>query len=714
MRHVLLALLLTTTTVDARVTPVEPATRPPAIAPSPVAEEYFGTKVTDPFRGLEALDPPTLAWMRAQGANTRRILDSIAPRAAYLAKVSALTGAFGAVRDPQIGGTRLFYQERGPGRDQFDLMVLEADGTKRRLIDMAAFIAAHGKVPHAIDYYAPSRDGTKVAVGISAAGSEDSRLSVVDAATGATLAGPLDRAQFGGPAWLDDGSGLFFTRLQALKPGQPISDKYNNATVAYWTFRGEPTTVVGAVQHLGPNRDPIRAPSITVVPRSDQAILVVQNGVAPEAEAWVAPLAAVRAGTARWRQVVTTADAVTRFGADKSRIVLLTHAGAPTFKVTAMKWSGTAATATTLVPASPSRINESVAVARDGVYVGGREGLFARPLRVEGDGVIAPIALPYDGTMSDIVTDPEKDGAVFNLDAEVRPPTTFRLDRGKLTDLGLETRPKLDYTKYRSVALTATARDGTKVPMTVLTTAGPVSARPLLLDAYGAYGISNLPAFNPIFLTFVDAGGSIAECNVRGGGELGDAWRLGGKDANKPNTWRDAIACAEALIAAGYTTKDQLAISGTSAGGIMVGRAVTERPDLFVAAVSRVADSNTLRSETMVSGPANIPEFGTVKDPQGFRNLYEMDAYQHVKDGVKYPAWLLTTGLTDPRVAPWEAAKMAARLEAAGGPNPVLLRIEEQAGHGLGSTRSTRDGEWADGVAFVLWRAGVAAWQPKP
>ncbi len=713
MRRIMLGLLLTASAVDARVTPVEPATRPPAIAPSPVTENYFGTKVTDPFRGLEALDAPTLAWMRAQGAHTRSVLDSIAPRAAYAAKLTALTGQFGTVKDPQIGAARLFYQERGPGRDQFDLMVLEADGTKRRLIDMAAFIAAHGKVPHAIDYYTPNRDGTRVAVGISAAGSEDSQLSVIDAATGATVAGPLSRAQFGSVAWLDDGTGLFFTRLQEMKPGQAVAEKYENATVAFWTFHGEPATVVGATQHLGPNSDPVRAPFIAVVPGSDQALLIVANGVQNEAESWVAPLAAARSATAKWRKVITTEDAVTKVAANRDRIVLLTHAGAPTFKVTAMKWSGTAATATTLVAARADRINESVAVARDGVYVGGREGLNARPLRVEVDGVVAPIKLPYDGTMGDIVADPERDGAYFDLDARVRPPTTYRFYRGTLTDLGLETRPALNYAKYRAVELRAMAKDGTKVPLTVLTAVGPVTARPLLLDAYGSYGISALPAFNPRQLAFVDAGGAVAECNVRGGGELGDAWRLGGKDANKPNTWRDAIACGEALIAAGYTTKEQLAISGTSAGGIMVGRAATERPDLFAAAISRVGDSNALRSETMVSGPGNVPEFGTVKDPQGFKNLYEMDAYQHVQDGVKYPAWLLTTGLTDPRVAPWEAAKMTARLEAAGGPNPVLLRIEEQAGHGLGTTRTTRDAEEADIAAFVLWRAGVPEWQPR-
>ncbi len=590
MRTAALATMLLATAAGARVAPVEPAVKPPLIAPSPVTEDYFGTKLTDPYRGLEKLDAATLDWMRAQGQVTRQVLDSIAPRAAYLAKMTALTGAFGAVRDVQFGGARLFYQERAPGRDQFDLMVLEPDGTKRRLLDLTAYIAAHQGVPHALDYYVPSRDGSKVAIGVSAAGSEDSRLSVIDAVTGRSLAGPIDRAQFGGVSWLDDGTGLFFVRLQKLGQGQPISDKYNNASADFWDLRGEPVVVAGALQNLGPNRDPNKAPVVTVVPHATMALLTLQNGVQNETELFVAPLAEVRAGRAKWRQVATTADAVTGFTADRDRVVLLTHKDAPTFKVTAMPWSGTAATAATLLAARAGRINESVAMARDGVYVGGREGLNGRPLRLGADGRTQPVALPYDGTVGAVAADPDHDGAVVDLDSYVHPPATFRVANGQVRDLGLDRNPPIDFARYRAVEMTATAKDGTKVPLTVLTAAGPVTARPLLLDAYGAYGISALPGFRPRYLAFVDAGGTFAECNVRGGGEFGDAWRLGGKDANKPNTWRDAIACAEALIAAGYTTSQQLAITGTSAGGIMVGRAATERPDLFAAAITRVGD----------------------------------------------------------------------------------------------------------------------------
>jgi prolyl oligopeptidase len=207
-------------------------------------------------------------------------------------------------------------------------------------------------------------------------------------------------------------------------------------------------------------------------------------------------------------------------------------------------------------------------------------------------------------------------------------------------------------------------------------------------------------------------GAAYGVCHVRGGGELGDAWRLAGKDANKPNTWRDLVACAEDAIARGLTTRDRLFIVGGSAGGITMGRAMTERPDLFAGVIDQVPVANPLRQEFSPNGPPNIPEFGTVTTEAGFRNLLAMDSSQAVKDGTTYPAVLITTGLNDPRVAPWEPAKFAARLQASGTPNPVLLRVEEEAGHGIGSTKTQRDQEFADMAAFIFWRAGRAGWAP--
>ncbi len=260
------------------------------------------------------------------------------------------------------------------------------------------------------------------------------------------------------------------------------------------------------------------------------------------------------------------------------------------------------------------------------------------------------------------------------------------------------------------------ARDGVMVPLSILyaKTLKRDGSAPVLLDAYGAYGIDQDAAFIARALPWLDLGGVYAFVHVRGGGELGEAWHQAGMKLTKPNTWRDAIDCAEYLIAEHWTSKGKIAVQGGSAGGIMVGRFMTERPDLLAVAIDQVGSSNTLRQEFSENGPDNVPEFGTIKDADGFKGLAEMDSYQHVKDGVRYPAVLLTTGANDPRVSPWEPGKMTARLQAAtASGKPVILRVEYDAGHGIGSTRTQRDLETADTYAFILWQTGDARFQPK-
>jgi prolyl oligopeptidase len=211
----------------------------------------------------------------------------------------------------------------------------------------------------------------------------------------------------------------------------------------------------------------------------------------------------------------------------------------------------------------------------------------------------------------------------------------------------------------------------------------------------------------------LEDGGVLAVAHVRGGGEYGEDWHQAGRLLNKPNTYRDFIACAEYLQSQGYGSPATTAIEGGSAGGITVGMALTERPELFRAVLSEVGDSNALRVEHATDGPANSLEYGTTTNPDGFRALYAVDATQHVRDKTPYPAVLLTTGINDPRVAPWQPGKMAARLEAAtSSGRPVLLRVDFDAGHGVGSTRAQRDWETTDQLAFFYWQIGKKAYQP--
>src|SRR5438034_836980 len=240
-----------------RVNPIAPSGTPPGLAARAVEEMYFGTKVIDPFRFMEAMDPKTIAWIKAQGAYTRSVFDSIAPRAQYLRTLSAFSASFGFVRSAQVTRNHIFYLERKPGSDVYDLVVRASGGQTHTLVDTKALIKAAGGVPQAIDYFTASRDGKRVAVGISAGGSEASVLTVLDTATAATVAGPIDRAQWSQPSWTDNGSGLFLGRLQERRPGAAPTDKYLNSSSSYWDLNGPPVPMAGAATGLGPIKDPV-------------------------------------------------------------------------------------------------------------------------------------------------------------------------------------------------------------------------------------------------------------------------------------------------------------------------------------------------------------------------------------------------------------------------------------------------------------------------
>jgi prolyl oligopeptidase len=697
--------------------PLAPIGVPPRPAPPPirpVTETLWGMQVTDNYRYMEALDPATIDWMKAQGAYARGVFDAIKPLPALQARVSAFTGSFGFVQSYNFYGGRSFYEERRPGADTFDLVVSDAAGT-RRIVDMAALRAQNGGTPMAINYILPSNDGSKVAVGISAGGSEAASLFVYDAVTGARIAGPVDRAQFGATSWSLDNRSIYFVRLKKLGPTDPPSEKYRDDTLDVWDLTGEPAPVFGATLGHGPKFGPDETPVLAVSPGTPVAMLVSVNGVQNERKIWLAPVARATDPGAPWTLLVDRDDGVTGADARGDDLFLLSHKDAPTFKVLQLKAGAPLSSAVTLVPADPRRVIEGLNAAADALYVWTREGDYSHLLRIPaGTTTIEDLALPTKGHVSDVFTDPRQPGVTFSLENWVMPPTELRYDPAArtFTDLRLGVHGDIDPDHFKVSDLAATGHDGVMIPYALIQPKGASGPAITVVEAYGAYGISEVADFSPRRSAMMHEGINYVVCAVRGGGELGEAWRLGGKDANKPNTWKDVISCGEDLIARGVTTKDKLFILGGSAGGITMGRAMTDRPDLFAGVIDIVPDANLLRSEFTPGGPDNIPEFGTIKTEQGFKNLYAMDSIQHIKPGVAYPAILISTGLNDPRVAPWIPAKFAAALEASGTPNPVLLRVDAEAGHGIGSTRTQGDLLTADWIAFAFWRAGKEGWRP--
>ncbi len=687
----------------------------PATAPvTPVTETLYGVTVTDNYRYMESMSPPVVDWIKAQGVYSRKVLDDIPGLAALQQREEAFTGSFGFVGGYVREGGREFYLFRAPGADQFDMMVRE-DGKARKIVDTAALMAAHGGHPYAINYFLPSDDGSKVAVGVSEGGSEAAVLYVYDASTGAQIAGPVDRAEFGATSWSPDNATLYFIRLKALGPKDPGTEKFRDTTLEAWDLKSDPRPLYGPLVGHGPTFGHDENSALGVIPGVNYAVLASINGVQPERKVWIAPVADAEKPDA-WKLVYDRDDDVVSADGRGDEMFLLSHKDAPTFKVLELRAGEPLASAKTLVPAAPGRVIEGVNAAKDALYVSVLEGAYSKLLRIPtGTDRIESVPLPFKGHIGGITSDVRVDGVTVDLSGWVTPPDEYRYDPAAraFTLVPLYVRGNIDPAKFKVTDLEAKGHDGAMIPQNLIEPAGASGPRPTVIEAYGSYGISNLSDFSTRRAAFPREGINYALCAVRGGGEKGDAWRLAGKDANKPNTWADLISCGEDLIARGVTTKKQLFIWGGSAGGITVGRAMTDRPDLFAGVLDLAPSNNTLRAEFSPNGPDNIPEFGTVTNEEGFKNLYAMDSIQHVKKGVDYPAVLISTGLNDPRVSPWEPAKFAAALEAAGTPNPVLLRVDVDNGHSQGQTKSQGDLQVADWIAFVKWRSGEPGWVPN-
>ena len=328
------------------------------------------------------------------------------------------------------------------------------------------------------------------------------------------------------------------------------------------------------------------------------------------------------------------------------------------------------------------------------------------------------VNLPFDGGIDSVAADPRVPGVLLSMTSWTKAPKIYSFDPDSkaVTDTRLQSAgPHDDPADIESEEVKAKSYDGTLVPLSIVHSKGLKrdGSNPIILTGYGGYGIPETPFFIPVLSAIYERGVVFATCHARGGGEYDEEWHLAGKGPTKPNTWRDFIACAEYLIQNKYTSSARLAGSSGSAGGIMIGRAITERPDLFGVAFIAVGVFDMLRLEGTSNGAINLAELGSTKTKPGFDALYAMSPYHHVKDKTAYPAVLLTTGANDNRVDSWQAAKMTARLQAAtASGKPVLLRVDYEAGHGGGSESQFQE-SLADQTSFEFWQFGLPEFLPR-
>ena len=709
-RPILVAVLLFTVAAPALgAPPPAAAAKPPAAAVHEVVDEYFGKKVTDPYRWMEEGGREFDGWLKAQADHARAQLDAIADHKKWFERIHSLDLAEPKVPTAVRVGAQYFYLKTDPGGDSKKLCVRAmAGGAERVLVDPETLTKDDRHF--AIDYFAPSPDGKHVAYGLSSGGSEQSVLHVFEVESGKLLGEAIDRTNFASVAWRHDGKSFFYMRLPPLVEGAPATDFYLRSRVYSHVLGGDAKKDV-AVFGFGVAKSITLADSdfsdVAVVPGSNWAVAVVSHGVKNEQTLYAAPLDKVRGAATPWKKLVDVDDEVTGFDLHGDEIFLLSHKHSARSEVLRADLAHFDFARAKVAVQAGQRVVNRVAAAKDALYVLDLDGGLDKLRRLGWDGKLSDVALPVDGSAESLSTDPRDPGCLVAVDGWTRSQLWYAYDPDKRSfdDTHLQAPSPADFSAIESIEVKVPSTGGVLVPLSIIRKKGLAKdgKSPTVLEGYGAYAIPFTPYFAPTALAWLERGGTLAVAHVRGGGEYGEDWHQDGMLDKKQHTIDDFIACAEYLVKEKYSSTAHLGGRGTSAGGITIGGAITQRPELFAAALVRVGDTDALRSETMESGPANVPEFGSVKTQEGFEALWAMDAYQHVKAGTRYPAVLLTTGANDPRVAPWQAAKMAARLQAAStSGRPILLRVDYDSGHGQGSTVTQLDAEAADLDAF-LW-----------
>jgi prolyl oligopeptidase len=702
------------------------AGHPPVAPVRPVTDTYFGTPVVDNYRYMENLkDPDVQAWMKAQDDFTRRALAAIPGRDALAKRVEALMGGDLRRTDFTRRGQRLFYQTATAGDNLLKLAYRDGvDGQEHVLVDPSK-LSIDSTRHFALDWYAPSWDGRYVAYGISEGGSEKSVLHVVDVQTGSVLSEAIDRTSSCVVSWRSDNQSFFYLRYPKVGPDTPPAQSEYNA-VTHLHVLGQHADGEGDEAVFGRGvSSKIDVPEgqgtyVLLSPDSPYAVAVANHNMDNNPNTfYVARVADIHGADTPWQKIANPDDGVVDIQLHGDRLYALTGKDASRFEVVSMAASHPDLAHAEVVIPEGNNVIDSFALASDGIYLAERAGATFELHRTGFDGKDErTIGLPFAGAIRDLQPDAKLPGVLFELRGWIKAPREMAYAPGAAAaaDTGLIPPSKTERGDLQAVETFATSYDGTRVPVSIISKAGIKrdGLHPTIIYGYGSYGLSMDPNYQPAWRAWLDQGGIMTVVHMRGGGEYGDAWHRAGQKQWKINTMFDFLAGAHYMIDQGYTQSKYLVANGRSAGGIVMGGALTIDPCLFRVVLDDVGVSDTLRFETEPNGPPNVPEMGSTSTEAGFHGLYAMSAYAHIHDGTPYPAVMFTTGANDPRVSPWHMLKMTARVQAASASGrPVLLRVDYDAGHGIGSSVKQTADRYADEWAFSLWQVGAPGFQPK-
>jgi prolyl oligopeptidase len=693
--------------------------KPPDTPKRPVTDEYQGVKVTDDYRWLENWDDPAVKqWSAAENARTREYLDHLPSRAAIKQRLQQLVAASSAAYyDLHSRGGTLFAMKYQPPQQQPMLVAMHSADDPASAKVIFDPNAGSGKGSLSVEFYTPSLDGKYVAVALSEAGSEDCSAHIFELATGKELSDVVPRVNFatagGSLDWKADSSGFYYTRYPQGNE-RPPEDANFYQQVYFHKLGADPKQDAYII-----GKDFPRIAEIQLHASEDGGWLLaaVANGDGGQFAHYVMD------SSGHWTQVTHFEDGIVsaKVGPDNA-LYLLSRKDAPRGQVLRLPLAHLdLAQARVIVPQSPgSGSDESLRASIENfvptpghLYV---IDIMGGPSRVrvfddQGRALAAP-PLPPISAIGQVVSVGGGD-VLFYTSTYLDPPAWYRFDAasGKSARTALYETSPVKFDDAEVVRDFAVSKDGTRVPLNIIRRKGTKldGANPALLDGYGGYGISMKPFFvGSQARVWLDQGGVSATASLRGGGEYGEEWHKAGNLTHKQNVFDDFIACGQYLVEHKYTSPAHLAIIGGSNGGLLMGAAFTQRPDLFRAVVSFVGIYDMLRVELDPNGAFNVTEFGTVKDPGQFKALYAYSPYHDVKVGTAYPAILFLTGENDHRVNPMQSRKMTARLQAAtSSDHPVLLRTTASAGHGIGTALDEEIEQGADFYSFLFDQLGI-------
>jgi prolyl oligopeptidase len=679
---------------------------PPKAKIEPVVDNLYGHKIVDNYRWLEdANSPASQQFVGEELAYTRSLLDPLPGRERIQERLQQLS-LIGTIGAPQAGGVYYFYTRREGTQNQPVLLVREGvHGKDRALVDVNQ-MAADGTV--ALDWWFPTDDGKYVAYGTSHGGSEESILHVIETASGKLLPDTIDRTRYANVTWKKDDSGFYYSR-HPKKGEVPPGEEVYHVKIFYHALGSDPAE---DPLIFGEGLQDQDVPGAQLADDSDRWLLISVFEGWSKSEMYLQDL---KAGTP---PVKVTSGKDFLYGGEilGDKLYITTNEDAPRYRVLVVD------------AAHPQRQNwkeiipQSANVLQNVSIFGGK--LFAQYLKnasselelfdLEGKD-LGEIPLPAIGTAAGLGGRWDSQQMFFGFQSFTIPASVYEVDlSSRQTSLWDRVHAPIDPSGYEVKQVWFSSKDGTRVPMFVFhkKTLKLNGKNPTLLTGYGGFNISLTPSFVAGRYLWLEHGGVFAVANLRGGSEFGEAWHRAGMLDKKQNVFDDFLAAAQFLIDDKITDEDHLAIQGGSNGGLLVGAAFTQRPDLFRAVVCQVPLLDMLRYQNFQIAKLWIPEYGSADDPKQFEWLYAYSPYHHVKPGAEYPAILFMTADTDKRVDPMHAKKMTALMqaEAANGRSrerPILLRIETKAGHGAGKPVSKQVEEAVDIYSFLFWQLGV-------